>query len=809
MSVLEYTPSPSVEPFLTSDKFQNFIVGPVGSTKTTASIVKIAYEASRMAPCRDGIRRSRCVVVRNTRQMLWDTTIPDFLKWFPNGDAGILYKTDSKFLLKLDGVECEVLFRGLDDADDVRRLLSLQLSFGMLDEFREINPDVFNQLTSRLGRYPDGMMVPHRPEWGYDDKGNPIQGCVDDAGRQMKKVWGATNPPDRDTFWEQYLSDPEDNCHVTIQPSGLSPEADWVQHLPSGYYEDIIVGKTEEWIDVYVHGKWGKSLAGMPVFRCFDRDIHVAKTPLIVQASTLILGVDAGLNPTAVITQPTYNGRVLVHKAITGTDMGMGALRFIREKLKPTLAAEFAGKQAMIVIDPAAFQRAQTDERTVADIYKAEGFMVKPALTNTLAARLAVVESYMTRTVEGQSALLINQSETELIKALAGKYRYKINTKGVQDDVPEKSHPWSDYCFVAGTPVLTPTGQVPIETLRVGDTVITPEGQNRILAAACVSRAAEVWEYVFSDGSSFVATSDHPVYVESEKGFVPLDKLRYADILVSISTEQERTQWQKSRNSGLTESVSPSSQETTISGISDVSPVGSGQLQCIGTSGSTTTAQFPTCELYTTKTTTRTTTTSAILSYVNAENTSANIWLCESLMGTPVSTVSSERGKLQENGMEVLRVERGTVPTPNRLGQIGTGLLKIARIAASPMKFFAAQRKEGFVPQPVNLPHVERAGSITLRVVAPYVAPSLFATSIQKSRHAVTLVGKRKLPQPAAVYTLQVKNEAMYFASGVLVKNCDGLQYACLQHDGGAAYGMAVTTARREIKPAPLAWARC
>ena len=445
MSVLEYTPSPSVEPFLTSDKFQNFIVGPVGSTKTTASIVKIAYEASRMSPCRDGIRRSRCVVVRNTRQMLWDTTIPDFLKWFPNGDAGILYKTDSKFLLKLDGVECEVLFRGLDDADDVRRLLSLQLSFGMLDEFREINPDVFNQLTSRLGRYPDGMMVPHRPEWGYDDKGNPIQGCVDDDGRQMKKVWGATNPPDRDTFWEQYLSDPEDNCHVTIQPSGLSPEADWVQHLPSGYYEDIIVGKTEEWIDVYVHGKWGKSLAGMPVFRCFDRDIHVAKTPLIVQASTLIVGVDAGLNPTAVITQPTYNGRVLVHKAITGTDTGMGALRFIREKLKPTLAAEFAGKQAMIVIDPAAFQRAQTDERTVADIYKAEGFMVKPALTNTLAARLAVVESYMTRTVEGQSALLINQSETELIKALAGKYRYKINTKGVQDDVPEKSHPWSDY----------------------------------------------------------------------------------------------------------------------------------------------------------------------------------------------------------------------------------------------------------------------------------------------------------------------------------------------------------------------------
>jgi hypothetical protein len=30
------------------------------------------------------------------------------------------------------------------------------------------------------------------------------------------------------------------------------------------------------------------------------------------------------------------------------------------------------------------------------------------------------------------------------VQALAGKYRYKINTKGVRDEKPEKSHPWSD-----------------------------------------------------------------------------------------------------------------------------------------------------------------------------------------------------------------------------------------------------------------------------------------------------------------------------------------------------------------------------
>jgi hypothetical protein len=45
MANLVYTPPVSVVPFLTADKFANFVVGPVGSTKTTAALIKIGYEA--------------------------------------------------------------------------------------------------------------------------------------------------------------------------------------------------------------------------------------------------------------------------------------------------------------------------------------------------------------------------------------------------------------------------------------------------------------------------------------------------------------------------------------------------------------------------------------------------------------------------------------------------------------------------------------------------------------------------------------------------------------------------------------------
>lgn len=444
-TLLTYKPPASVKGYLTSEKFISLIVGPVGSTKTTASIMKIAYHAKRMAACRDGIRRSRAIWIRNTREQLRDTSIPDFLKWYPDGVAGVYAKTEYKFVLKFDDVECEVLFRGLDDANDVRRLLSLQASFAVMDEFREINKDIFEAVQGRLGRYPDGMMVPHRAEWGVDDKGNPIQGCVTDEGKPNKHIWGATNPPDMDTFWEGFLTEPPSNADVFFQPSGMSPEADWVHLLPTNYYEDLMEGKSEEYVDVYIHAKFGRSLSGQPVFKSFSRDTHVAKEEIrpLSASTTLIIGVDAGLTPAAVIGQVIHDGRVVVYDALTSD--GMGALRFVQEKLKPLLVNKFPGYRAQVIIDPAAFQRAQTDERTVADIYKTEGFPVKPAKTNTITARIAAVDKFLNRTVDGKAGILFCPAGAgAIIQSLAGRYRYKINNKGEREESPEKNHPWSD-----------------------------------------------------------------------------------------------------------------------------------------------------------------------------------------------------------------------------------------------------------------------------------------------------------------------------------------------------------------------------
>ena len=105
-------------------------------------------------------------------------------------------------------------------------------------------------------------------------------GWVDDNGASNAHIWGMTNPPDMDTFWEQYLSEPPDNAECFFQPSGLSQEADWLEFLPEGYYENLAEGKSEDWVDVYINAQFGKSLSGQPLFRAFDRDIHVAEKEL-------------------------------------------------------------------------------------------------------------------------------------------------------------------------------------------------------------------------------------------------------------------------------------------------------------------------------------------------------------------------------------------------------------------------------------------------------------------------------------------------------------------------------------------------
>lgn len=381
--------------------------------------------AKLMRPGKDGMRRSRCVVVRNTNQMLTDATIPTFMTWFPEGVAGSYARTNKVFTLRFDDVECEVLFRGLDDANDVRRLLSLECSFGLLDEYREIHPDIFNALQGRVGRFPSVA------------KG----GCVKDDGTPHAHIWGATNAPDSDTFWEQYMSEPPTTAQIYMQPDALSDEADWKQNLIEGYYEKLAEGKTEDWIDVYIRNKFGRSLAGTPVYqRDFVEDFHVAKqelTPVPLPDYPIIVGIDFGRTPCAIFKQRDPRGRVLTLSEITSENMGIET--FIRTLLVPHVANHYPGFELVCAPDPAGFMKQQLNELTLVDALRNAGFTCVKPPSNKPDYRIAAVSRLLCQQIDGEAMYLIDPRCTMLIRGFRHGYRYKKKKSGELEDKPDKN----------------------------------------------------------------------------------------------------------------------------------------------------------------------------------------------------------------------------------------------------------------------------------------------------------------------------------------------------------------------------------
>ena len=98
---------------------------------------------------------------------------------------------------------------------------------------------------------------------------------------------------------------------VFKQPSGRSPQGENVANLPEGYYDTQ--GRSEEYIRVFIDGEYGLSSAGTPVYKYFRPDYHMAKRPLDhFSGRTILIGMDLGLTPAAVIGQPDPRGRCLI-----------------------------------------------------------------------------------------------------------------------------------------------------------------------------------------------------------------------------------------------------------------------------------------------------------------------------------------------------------------------------------------------------------------------------------------------------------------------------------------------------------------
>ncbi len=458
--LINYKASPTGQKFHRSKAFVRGIMGPFGSGKSVAMCWEIFMKSKQQEPGPDGIRRTRWIIARNTQPQLETTTIKTWLDWFPEDLFGKMSrKPPFTHNLKFGDVECEVIFLALDKPDDVKKLLSFEVTGVFFNEAREMDYAVIQGATGRVGRYPSAK----------DGVGCTWSGIIMD-----------TNPPTDDHWWYKMAEEQawavdqfgnavdvsdiseDDRWEFWQQPSGLSKQGENLENLmqPRGwenmslakrraagrkYYERQLGGKTEEWINVYVHGNYGFIHHGLPVYKgAWNPDIHTAKDKITFPGGgTIYVGVDAsGRHPAAIFLSKTLGGQIQVlHELCVTGDEGMGATSYAR-LLKSEMATKFPSHDLVVFGDPAGAWASQNDERTYFDILKAAGIFIKPSPGLRIPERVETVIDVLSRNVQGGPALLVSPACKQLLKGFNGGYRFRqLNTSGDSryDEKPEKN----------------------------------------------------------------------------------------------------------------------------------------------------------------------------------------------------------------------------------------------------------------------------------------------------------------------------------------------------------------------------------
>lgn len=449
---LDYKPpGPVAKAFMKDRSFVRGIRGPVGSGKSVASCMELMRIAVNQEPNASGVRRTRFAVIRNTNPQLKTTTIKTWRDWFSDDIGRFVWSPPYTHFINFalgdkTVVESEVIFLALDKQEDVKKLLSLELTAVWINEAREIPKSIVDACTMRVGRFPS----------------------MRDGGPSWFGVIMDTNSPDETHWWAimsgeapapEYMSDEEklllikpDDWTFFSQPGAMKEKIDTggnlvgyeknlqaenLDNIQPDYYDKIILGKAASWVKVYVLNKYQALLDGKPVYPAFKRETHVAQSPIEPDKhQEVIVGIDFGRTPSAVFAQQSTFGRWKIFHEIIGQDMGAG--RFATVLKKEIARNGWESLDLRFIGDPAGNQMAQTSENTPFMILRAAGIQAYPAPTNDTQVRIESVESVLNRMTDGSPSMVISPTCTVLIGGFEGGYQYKRQYHMGKENYEEK-----------------------------------------------------------------------------------------------------------------------------------------------------------------------------------------------------------------------------------------------------------------------------------------------------------------------------------------------------------------------------------
>ena len=422
-------------------------MGPVGSGKSFGGCWEIFRRARLTPPDPDGVRWSRCAVIRATYRQLESTTIATYKRLFAHR-FGSPVKRVSGYTHLIDcdlpdgtRVHCEVIFFPLATEADIDNLMSLELTFAFINEARYIPKGVFTALMTRF-RYP-----------GKDQQ----------VSNAWTGWWSDTNAPDTDNWiYHTFEEEQPPGWEMYRQPGGLiraassgpgltswepNPRAENLINLDQGmnYYVDSQFGMDEDQIAVLLANEYGYIREGKLIIPEFLDRAHVSEKPLEFNPKNPVIyvGIDFGLTPAATLLQKTAFGQWQAIEEMNSED-ALGIKTFGENLLKPRMQElEAQGFRFVVTGDPAGNQGNQVDGKTPFEKLEDCGIDAMPAYTNDFEIRRSTIaEACRTGTGNGDFCFLLSPSCPIMRKGLNQKYVYVETRKDLdQRGVVHKPEP--------------------------------------------------------------------------------------------------------------------------------------------------------------------------------------------------------------------------------------------------------------------------------------------------------------------------------------------------------------------------------
>ncbi len=404
--------------------------------------------------------------------------------------------------------------------------------------------------------------------------------------------------------------------------------------------------------------------------------------------------------------------------------------------------------------------------------------------------------------IKGLKPDIIREMTLRLYETQGGsKKRIKVEPKDV---MKRRMNGRSPDCFVAGTMVATPIGEIPIESLHEGDEVLTPFGASRIFKVHRTF-ATETTKIGMSNGRTLEGKGAHRVFSDGE--WRRLDDLCLTNTLESVTS---RLLWlilnscfTRVENSGFKHLVDTTKRIVTRRARRDF---------FTESSGATNMGLFlKAC--------------ASIIRMAIGETIGSQIlrpWTFLNMRAiTPCKTWLIQKFA-KRFWLDWTRLElQQCIGTPLQRGSLGT--LNMARdhgiTEASPslVSAFIAQRNSRVTKQEPSIV-LQDAGKLPIstsksvwNIRALFAGLNSLVTSIVSRRVAVESAEGRSWQQPVSVFNLTLAEENAYYANGVLVENCSDafflMIHVCRAKHGLRADGMVAPTKPRLDPHNPLAGA--